>query len=268
LHFGINRVLGWNRIRSDLYAVIIAGDTIEFTGRGYGHGVGLCQTGAFQMALELHTAAEILAFYFPKTHLGLTPSGGLWHAETIGTVTLRTITPDQELTHAVHLAWQRALMLLPSAGETPQPTIILAPTSELFRQLAASPGYLLAVTRGSQVTLQTLAILKRNGPIEPLLLHELLHTLIESQSTDKAPLWLREGLAEALADTHSPYTPPTSSLATVEQSLTDPSGLTAYQQAHRDAAAIVRTLGRTYSLTVMRQWLRDGIPPQVAETLH
>jgi len=268
LRFGVNRALGWNRIRSDLYTVVIGGNMLHFSGHGYGHGVGLCQTGAFQMALEHHTAAEILAFYFPNTHLGLTASGDLWHKETIGTVTLRTITPDHEVTESVQLAWRHALALLPPTGETPQPTIVLAPTTELFRQLATSPGYLLAVTRGDQITLQPLPILRRNGPIEPLLLHELLHTLIESQSTDKAPLWLREGLAEALADIHSGYTPPTSSLTTIEQRLVDPLSLPAYQHAHRDAAAIVRTLGHTYSLTVMRQWLRDGIPTQILETLN
>jgi stage II sporulation protein D len=268
LHFGINRTLGWNRIRSDLYTVTVADNMLHFTGHGYGHGIGLCQTGAFQMALEHHTTAEILAYYFPHTRLGLTPSGGLWHEETVGPVTLRTVTPDTKVTEAVQLAWQRALSLLPSVGETPQPTIIFAPTTELFRQLTTSPGYLLAVTRGNQITLQPLPILERNGPIEPLLLHELLHALIESQSTDKAPLWLREGLAEALADIHSAYSPPTSSLTTIEQKLANPSSLAEYRQAHRDAAAVVRSLGHTYSLAVMRQWLRDGVPAQTLGALR
>ncbi len=268
LHFAINRALGWNRIRSDLYNVVIAGDTLQFTGHGYGHGVGLCQAGSFQMALEHHTAAEILAFYFPGTQPSLTSSGGVWHTETIGAVTLRTITPDLELTHAVQIAWQRALPLFPPTGETPKPSIILTPTTELFRQLAIGPGYLLAVARGNQITLQPLPILKRNGPIELLLLHELLHALIESESTDKAPLWLREGLAEALADIDSAYVPPISSLSSIDQRLADPQSLAADQQAHRDAAAVVRTLGRTYSLTVMCQWLRNGVPARVLETLH
>ena len=179
-----------------------------------------------------------------------------------------TITLDAELTEALQLAWQQALSLLPPSSDPTRPTIIVAPTTELFRQLTASPGYLLAVTRSNQITLQPLPILKRYGPIEPLLLHELLHTLIESQSTDKAPFWLREGLAEALADIRSPYAPPKSSIATVEQILADPPSLAAYQQAHRDAAAFVRTLGHTYNLTVMRQWLREGVPPQVLVTLH
>jgi stage II sporulation protein D len=268
LRFAINRALGWNRIRSDLYTVVMADGMLLFTGHGYGHGVGLCQAGAFQMAIEHHTAAEILAFYFPNTRPGLTPAGDLWHSESIGGVTLRTITPDLELTKAVQLAWQRALALMPPVGETPQPTITLAPTTELFRQISNSPGYLLAVTRGDQITLQPLPILRHNGLIEPLILHELLHSLIESQSTNKAPLWLREGLAEALADINSPYTPPRSSPATIEAALANPPTLSVYRQAHQDAGAIVRSLGHTYSLTVMRQWLRDGVPPLVLEKLQ
>jgi stage II sporulation protein D len=267
LHFGVNRTLGWNRIRSDLYTVVVRGNMLHFTGHGYGHGLGLCQAGAFQMALEHHTTAEILAFYFPNTRLGLTPSGGLWHEENVGPMTLRTVTPDPKVTEAAQFAWQRAIALLPPVGEIPHPTITFAPTTELFRQLTASPGYLLAITRGNQITLQPLLILKRNGPIEPLLLHELLHTLIESQSTDKAPLWLREGLAEALADVPSAYTPPTSSLAAIEQKLVNPSSFAEFRRAHRDAAAVVRSLGHTYSLAVMRQWLRDGVPAQALGSL-
>ena len=38
-----------------------------FYGRGWGHGVGLCQTGAFGMALSGRTHAEILARYYPGT---------------------------------------------------------------------------------------------------------------------------------------------------------------------------------------------------------
>jgi stage II sporulation protein D len=263
LHFAINRALGWNRIRSDLYSVVIVGDAIQFNGHGYGHGVGLCQTGAFEMAVEHRTATEILNFYFPNTHIGLTASGGVWHEESIGAVTLRSVTADAGFDQSVQIAWQRALALFPPASEIPHAAVVLAPTTELFRQLTSSPGYLLAVTRGDQITLQPTSVLRRYGAIEPLLLHEFLHTRIESQSTDKAPLWLREGLAEALAEIDSAYVAPKSSIESIEQRLADPQSLAESQEAHRDAAALVRMLGHTYSLTVMRQWLRDGVPAQV-----
>ena len=44
-----------------------------FYGRGWGHGVGLCQTGTFGMALAGRGHAEILAAYYPGTSLGSWP---------------------------------------------------------------------------------------------------------------------------------------------------------------------------------------------------
>ncbi len=38
-------------------------------GKGWGHGVGLCQIGALGMALEGHTCSDILAAYFPPANL-------------------------------------------------------------------------------------------------------------------------------------------------------------------------------------------------------
>ena len=35
------------------------------SGRGYGHGVGMCQCGAEGMARKGHTAEAILAYYYP-----------------------------------------------------------------------------------------------------------------------------------------------------------------------------------------------------------
>ena len=72
LHFALDRELGWNQLRSDWYTVTLSNAALHFDGKGYGHGVGLCQTGAHQMATEGHTYREILAFYFPGTHTGIT----------------------------------------------------------------------------------------------------------------------------------------------------------------------------------------------------
>jgi len=44
-----------------------------FFGRGWGHGVGLCQNGAFGMALAGHPYREILAHYYPGAGIGPAP---------------------------------------------------------------------------------------------------------------------------------------------------------------------------------------------------
>jgi len=48
-----------------------SGSTVAwvFSGRGWGHGVGLCQVGAYGMAAAGRTYREILAHYYPKTEV-------------------------------------------------------------------------------------------------------------------------------------------------------------------------------------------------------
>lgn len=45
------------------------GSTWEFTGKGFGHGVGLCQYGALGMAKEGKTMRDILYYYYPGTKI-------------------------------------------------------------------------------------------------------------------------------------------------------------------------------------------------------
>jgi len=53
------------RIPSGDFAVSIAAGNARFTGRGFGHGVGLCQFGAQGLAMDGQTWIEILGRYYP-----------------------------------------------------------------------------------------------------------------------------------------------------------------------------------------------------------
>jgi stage II sporulation protein D len=64
------RILGYDTLKSTLFAVAVEGGTAHFAGRGYGHGVGLCQWGARGMAEQGYTAQKILEFYYPGATLG------------------------------------------------------------------------------------------------------------------------------------------------------------------------------------------------------
>ncbi len=56
-----------SRFRSTLWDKIEdRGDAIAIFGRGYGHGAGLCQIGAYEMAKDGKNAPEILEYYFPS----------------------------------------------------------------------------------------------------------------------------------------------------------------------------------------------------------
>jgi stage II sporulation protein D len=50
------------------------GDVIELYGRGYGHGVGMSQYGAYGRAVAGQSPAQILGHYYPGTTVGTSPS--------------------------------------------------------------------------------------------------------------------------------------------------------------------------------------------------
>jgi stage II sporulation protein D len=51
-------------LRSTFFSVFVRGDSVFLIGRGYGHGVGLCQEGAMIMAIKGFTYGEIINFYY------------------------------------------------------------------------------------------------------------------------------------------------------------------------------------------------------------
>ncbi len=82
------RMLGYDTFKSTLFAVAVDGDVARFSGRGYGHGVGMCQWGAKGMAERGFSARQILEFYYPGTVFGVlnggAKPGGLGHAGGLG----------------------------------------------------------------------------------------------------------------------------------------------------------------------------------------
>jgi stage II sporulation protein D len=65
------RAIGYDALKSTLFAVAVQGDLVQFAGRGYGHGVGLCQWGAKAMAEQGYSARQILEFYYPGAAPGV-----------------------------------------------------------------------------------------------------------------------------------------------------------------------------------------------------
>jgi len=61
--------VGSDAIRSADFVVSVKGGIANFSGKGWGHGVGLCQWGAFTMGREGEAAEEILRHYYPGSKL-------------------------------------------------------------------------------------------------------------------------------------------------------------------------------------------------------
>jgi stage II sporulation protein D len=65
----LTRAFGPKSIRSTSFEVRSDGTTFIFTGRGYGHGVGLCQAGALARLKAGARPDQVLARYYPGTRL-------------------------------------------------------------------------------------------------------------------------------------------------------------------------------------------------------
>lgn len=65
------KLLGWARLPSTNFSMKVNGNSITFEGKGYGHGVGLCQWSALQMAREGKKYKDILSFFYPGTEIRL-----------------------------------------------------------------------------------------------------------------------------------------------------------------------------------------------------
>ncbi|HHY36933.1 MAG TPA: SpoIID/LytB domain-containing protein [Firmicutes bacterium] len=62
--------LGSTELKSILLdEITVAGDKVTFKGRGYGHGVGMCQWGAYALAKEGRSPEEIVRYYFKDVEI-------------------------------------------------------------------------------------------------------------------------------------------------------------------------------------------------------
>jgi stage II sporulation protein D len=69
----LRRLVGYDTLKSTLFAVAVVGPIARFAGRGYGHGVGLDQWRAKTMADLGYDARQILEYYYPGATLSSAP---------------------------------------------------------------------------------------------------------------------------------------------------------------------------------------------------
>jgi SpoIID/LytB domain protein len=69
LRLQVGRRMGWNFILSNAYTIEDTGTWLIFRGRGFGHNVGLCLSGAAAQARAGRGYEEILSYYFPAAEL-------------------------------------------------------------------------------------------------------------------------------------------------------------------------------------------------------
>jgi stage II sporulation protein D len=256
----VGRALGWNQIRSNWFEVAAQGDGFLFHGRGSGHGVGLCQTGAAEMAREGHGYREILDQYFPGTTLGEVTTGAAWLSLNEQGFTLETSDAADamflpELAEA--LAEAKSRSGLNPAGAI---TVRAYRSTPAFRDATLAPGWVAAFTECNSIAIQPLRILATRKLLAGTLRHEFLHALVEEQATTRTPLWLREGLVEAWSGDAVLKSRPTLTLEQVEQQLAHATSEAESEAAHRAAGWYVQQLLNRFGRDQVVGWLRSGVP--------
>lgn len=265
----VGESLGWNKLPSTWFEVSQQGDHVFFHGRGWGHGVGLCQKGAAAMAAQNRSAAEILTQYFPGARAADESTGREWQSFARSGIVLQSLDaadaaylPDLERARAE--ASRRSGLNMPSAI-----TVRAFASTPAFRSSTGAPGWVAAFTEGDWIGTQPLRILASRHLLDATMRHEFLHALVEHQAEPSAPLWLREGLVEMWAEPDSKVNPlPTIRIDELDALLAHAATESDSAAAHRAAAAYAGRLLARYGRERVLDWLRLGVPANVVSTLR
>ena len=265
----VGRTMGWNRILSDWFEVTQQGDRFIFHGRGSGHGVGLCQAGAAAMAASGRDSAEILAQYFTGAAAADEATGLSWQRIRGQGFTLETLDPTDS-TYVPELGQALSEAKTRSGIKTSDPmTVRTFRSTPAFRDATLAPGWVAAFTEGNWICTQPLRSLAARRLLAPILRHEFLHALVESQSGPNAPLWLREGLVEVWnGEAHSTGPPPALQMADIDHALAHSASETQSAAAHRAAGWYAARLLNRFGRDRVVGWLRNGMPLSAMASLH
>jgi stage II sporulation protein D len=245
--YAVNRQLGWNTLKSNLYTLEQREGRLIFTGRGLGHGVGLCQVGAEQMGQMGLAYEKILVHYFPGTtveELGASRAERILSSEHFELV----FPPSQEL-------WvQETLQTLEESRRGLESRARALPakvrvrtweTTAEFMRASGQPGWVAASNDGRTIQLQPLSTLKRKGILNATLRHELTHLVVHRLRAPQVPHWFEEGLVLLLTG-EQPAAGAASSFSgrSLEESVSHPRSEAEMTAAYARALARVRELAR------------------------
>jgi stage II sporulation protein D len=193
--YAVDRRLGWEQIKSNLYTIQRQGDSWVFSGHGLGHGVGLCQAGAEQMARMGSSAEQILSTYFPGTEIASQPADDpdpIASSEHFELVYPTSQEPWVKQTLDTLELWRKELG---AHAEILPPRVrveTLGSTGEFIRA-TGQPGWMAATSDGQSIALQPLELLARKRILNQTLRHELTHLVVHRLRAEGVPRWFEEG---------------------------------------------------------------------------
>jgi stage II sporulation protein D (peptidoglycan lytic transglycosylase) len=197
LRVAVGRAIGWQQIKSTVFDLRRNGDVYQFSGRGSGHGVGLCVIGSARLAAQGQTAPEILRRYFPGLRISDTAAVAAAPAVTSPEVEIALPEGDEgERAAVTRQALQARDDLARMLGVTAPQRIVLRfhATTDEYEQATDQPWFTSAAAVRGELHLLPIAVLRERGVLDRVIRHELVHILIDAALAGR-PLWVREGAA-------------------------------------------------------------------------
>jgi stage II sporulation protein D len=243
--------LGTTRIRSTAFSLARQGNVVRFTGRGYGHGVGMCVIGAGRRARRGESVEAILAQYYPNLQLtnlasGRPPTASLPPREP-ATVSVdapgrsgvavsvprgsRVSAQDLErMTIAARDSLTRTL------GVTaPSVTVELHQSLDQFRLEVRRPWWVSSAVTGTTIDLAPAALLAQREGMESTV-RTAMAELLMSTTLGERPAWVRVGGARYFSSSTRPAAPSSETSCPADAELT--LALSAVAQREAEARAV------------------------------
>jgi hypothetical protein len=238
--------LGTTRLRSTAFTIVREGNVVRFTGRGYGHGVGMCVIGAGRRARRGESVEAILGQYYPNLQLTDVASAALAarapapsRVETSPASGIAVSVPRDSRMSARDLE-RMALMardsLSRALGTTAGPvTVELHETLDKFRLEVRRPWWISAAVTGNTIDLAPAGLLAQREGVEATLRTAMAELLMAPAFADR-PAWVRVGGARYFARNTRPAAPASNVSCPADAELT--LALSAVAQREAEARAV------------------------------
>jgi SpoIID/LytB domain protein len=247
----MGRVAGWQHLKSTMFNMRRTSTGYAFTGRGFGHGVGMCVIGAGTRAARGATADQILNFYYPglriepyapamlTTTSPKVPAAAVARAED---VMLALPAGEESERSLVTQLVRRARDEIAARAGVAAPTAIrvtIHPSVESFGRTTGQPWWTSGATEQRAIDLLPVTILQQRGQLERTIRHEVAHVLVDD-TLSKRPMWVREGAAFYFATPNPSTVRPNRTVCPRDAEFLRPTSAGAHRDAYARAEACFR----------------------------
>ena len=249
--------LGTTRIRSTAFSLEREGRTVRFTGRGYGHGVGMCVIGAGRRARRGESVDAILAQYYPNLQLTDLASATVTPKDKVapppveaasGSGVLVSVPRESHVSarDLERLAVATRESLSRALGVPASPvTVELHETLDNFRLEVRRPWWISAAVTGTTIDLAPAALLAQREGMEATL-RTAMAELLMSQTFADRPMWVKVGGARYFSSASRPAVPASAVSCPADAELTLAVSAVAQREAEsRAVRCFARAIART-----------------------